>query len=229
MFPPFNPILILLQKWSSIYLIPPRESFERCGLIWYEDKDIVGLYKPSECLWSTATDIKGMVVLNGLYEDMQDFFIEFLGVRTLTLEMVHDKLLEEATGETSIQEVKKTIWLFNSYLRDEEHPPSPKKVIKSSAFPVRYPNGAVNLCSLRTGFAIKDRKHLSDMFSGKAKFLDFEVDDTPRLEPFLRWTGLKERYLSSCVKEISRLCNDYHRPITCPDRQVARKAYSLLR
>ena len=209
--------------------MPSSECFERYGLIRHEDKDTVGWYKPSECLWSTATDIKGMVVLNGLYEDMQDFFIKFLGVRTLTLEMVHDKLLEQATGGASIPEVKKTIGLLNSYLRDEENLPSPKKVIGSTVFPVRYPNGAVNLSSLTSGFAIKDRKHLSDMFSGKAKFLDFEVNDTPQLEPFLRWTGLEERYLSSCVKEISRLCDDYHRPLTCPDRQVARKAYSLLR
>lgn len=206
-----------------------RGSFESRGLIRYADKDTVGWYKPSECLWATATDIKGMVVLNGLYEDMQGFFIEFLGVRTLTLQMVHDKLLEQATGGASIHEVKETIWLLNSYLRDEEELPSPKNLIRSTVFPVRYPNGAVKLCSSTSGFSIKDRKHLSDMFSEKAKFLDFDVNDTPRLKPFLRWTGLEDRYLSSCVKEMSRLCDDYHQPITRPDRQVARKAYALLR
>lgn len=206
-----------------------RKFFKKYGLIWHEDEDTRGWYAPSECLWSTAIEIKDKVVLNGLYEELQDFFVEFLGVRSLTLEMVHDKLLEQANEGAPIHEVKKTIWLLNSYLRDEEKPPNPKKIAESKVFPVKYPNGAIHLCSLASGFAIKDRKHLSDMFSGKAKFLDFEVNDTPLLEPFLRWIGLENDYLSSRVKEISRLCDDYHQSLTRRDRQVARKAHALLR
>lgn len=170
-----------------------------------------------------------MVTLNGMYEDMQGFFVGLLGVRTLTFEMVYDKLVEQASEGASIQDVKETIWLLNSYLQDEEVPTDPKRLIERKVFPVRYPKGTVSLCSSRVDFTIKDRKHLSDLFAGKAKVLDFEVNDIPRLEPFLRWTGLEARYLSSCVKEISGLCDNYRQSLTFPDRKIARKAHALLR
>lgn len=100
-----------------------------------------------------------MVSLSGLYEDLQNFFVEFLGVRTLTLQMVHNKLIEQAAGKAPIREVKETIWLFNSYLQDddEETLPSPKQLLKSKIFPVKYPNGTVTLCSSTEDFAIQDR------------------------------------------------------------------------
>lgn len=214
---------------SSLFL--SKRRFEDFGFIFYEEENDREWYKPSECLWSTVTGIKGMVSLNGLYnEDLKNFFVELLGIRPLTLQMVHDELVEQATGKASIHDVKETIWLFNSYLQDDEEvPPSPKQLTESKTFPVKYPNGPVNLCSSTVGFAIKDRKYLSDLFSGKAKFLDFDVNDTPRLEPFLRWAGLETRYLSSCIKEISALCSDYQQNPTSPDRKIAQKAYALLR
>lgn len=222
-------MLPTLQKCATIQLMSSRERFECRELIYYEDKDVADWYAPSKCLWSTVTDIKGMVALNSMYEDMQDFFVGLLGVRTLTLEMVYDKLIEQATGGASTHDVKETIWLLNSYLQDEEVLVNPKRLIECKIFPVRYPNGTVSLCNSMIDFAIKDRKHLSDMLSGKAKVLDFEVNDTPRLEPFFRWTGLEARYLSSCVKEISSLCDNHHQSLTFPDRKVARKAHALLR
>lgn len=218
------------MRSSSLFF--SRAQFELGGLIYYEDENSIHWYKSSECLWSTVTDVKGMVSLSGLYEDLQNFFVEFLGVRTLTLQMVHNKLIEQAAGKAPIREVKETIWLFNSYLQDydeEETLPSPKKLLKSKIFPVKYPNGTVNLCSCTEDFAIQDRKPLSDLFSGKAKFLDFDFYEIPRLEPFLRWAGLETRYLSSCVKEISALCSDYHQSLTSPDKKIARKAHGLLR
>ena len=169
------------------------------------------------------------MALNDLYEDLSDFFIELLGVRTLTLEMVHDKLVEQGGGQSSVSDVKETIWLLNSYLQGEEELPSPRRLIASKVFPVRYPNGTVELCSSVVDFAITDRKHLSDWFSGKAKFLDFNVNEIPRLEPFLRWVGLEARYLSSSIKEISALCGDSHRSLALTDRSIARKAHGLLR
>ncbi|THC92937.1 hypothetical protein EYZ11_007580 [Aspergillus tanneri] len=42
------------------------------------------------------------------------------------------------------------------------------------------------MCSSAVSFAIGDRKHLLDLFSGKAKFLDFSLNNILRLEPFLR-------------------------------------------
>lgn len=146
-----------------------RNRFEHYGLIYYEDEDVAHWYKPSECLWSAVTDIKGAMALNGLYEDMQGFFVELPGVHSLTLEMVYKKFIEQATGRTSIHDVKETIWLLNSHLLDEKVLPNPKWLVECKIFPVRYPNGTVNLCSSMDDFAVQDRKHMSNLFSDKVQ------------------------------------------------------------
>ncbi|OJD13250.1 hypothetical protein AJ78_06272 [Emergomyces pasteurianus Ep9510] len=208
-----------------------REQFEKYSLIYHESNNVSNWYRPDQCLWSTVTDIKGMVALNSLYDDLSSLFIKVLGVRTLTLEMVHDKLVEQGRGRASVDEIKETIRLLNSYLeRGREHElPNPKRLTKSKVFPVKHLNGTVKLCSFATDFAIADRKHLLDLFSDKAKFLDFGVNDILGLEPFLRWVGLEPRYLSTSTKEISSLVGDSHRSLTSPDRNIALKAYGLLR
>ncbi|GFF84697.1 conserved hypothetical protein [Aspergillus udagawae] len=206
-----------------------REWFEKDQLIYYESDDEKRWYRPSECLWSTVTDIKGMIALNDAYEDLFGFFTELIGVQTLTLQMVHDKLVGQGSGKLSAEEVKQTIWLLNSYMQDENNLPDPRQVLTAKVFPVRYPTGSVELCSSAVDFAIADRKHLLVSFSNKAKFLDFNVNEIARLEPFLQWTGIHRRYLSSLIKEISTVRGDSHKSLTSSDRNIARKAYGLLR
>ncbi|KAL2822753.1 hypothetical protein BDW59DRAFT_173698 [Aspergillus cavernicola] len=205
-----------------------RDEFEDGELIYHKAKD-GNWHSPSKCLWSSATDIQGMVTLNDIYEDLPRFFIKLLGVQTLTLEIIYDKLVNQGRGGSCITEVKQTIWILNSYLQEVEELPDPEDVISNKVFPVKYSDGTVELCSFAVDFAIADRKHLADLFLGKAKFLDFEINDIAQLEPFLCWAGLKSRYLSASVKEISALSGDSHRSLTSTDRDISRKAHGLLR
>jgi hypothetical protein len=50
-----------------------------------------------------------MVAVNNDYADLRDFFIEFLGVQTLTAKMMVDKLQEQGQEASSVSEVKETI------------------------------------------------------------------------------------------------------------------------
>ncbi|GLA20578.1 hypothetical protein AnigIFM62618_009153 [Aspergillus niger] len=188
-------------------------------------------YTTPECLWSTATSIPGRTALNDHYQDLKEFFVDLLGVQTLTLEMVVEKLRDQGrTGSSSVDEVKSTIWTLNSLLQSEQASiVPPDQVLDSAVFPVRFPQGGVQLQTSASTFAIADRKHLLSHFSPKAKLLDFEVDEVPRLEPFLQWTGLKDRYLSSCIKEITMVGGDDARPLSNPGRDIRRKAHGLLR
>ena len=206
-----------------------RKAFEDEALVYVVLNGASGWFKVSQCLWSTATQIRGMVALNDHYDTLKDFFVNFLGVKTLNLQMVFDKLKEQGAGQSSIEEVRKTIWILNSLLQSEKKHPSPKEILESSVFPVRYPDSSVELRTSATAFAIADRKHLYDSFSNQAKFLDFSTNDVLRLEHFFRWAGLENRYLSRSVKEISTLRGDQDRPISHPDRDVSRKAHGLLR
>lgn len=188
-------------------------------------------YTTPECLWSTATSIPGRTALNDHYQDLKDFFVDCLGVQTLTLQMVVENLRNQGrVGSSSVDEVKSTIWTLNSLLQTEQTDiVPPEQVLDCAVFPVRFPQGGVQLQTSASAFAIADRKHLFSHFSFKAKLLDFEVDEVPRLEQFLQWTGLKGRYLSSCVKEITMVGGDDARPLSNPGRDICRKAHGLLR
>ncbi|OGM49543.1 hypothetical protein ABOM_001651 [Aspergillus bombycis] len=207
-----------------------RESFYENDLIYHENEDgSWGWHNPSECLWSKATNIDGMIALNDEYEGLEEFFVDTIGVQTLTLEMVITKLVDQGSTSASIEEVKETIWLLNKYLQTDDEVPDSQSIRDAKVFPVRDLNGQTLLRSCDEAFSIADRKHLYDWFAGKAHFLDFSVNDIHRLEPFLNWVGLERRYLSVSVKEISRVGNDSHQSLVSKDREIALRAYGLLR
>jgi hypothetical protein len=170
-----------------------------------------------------------MIALPDAYKDLGGFFTELIGVKTLTLQMVHDKLVAEASGQSTPERIKQTIWRLNSYIQTAKQLPDPRQVLNAKVFPVRLPTGTVELCSSPVDFTINDRKHLSDLFSDKARSLDFDVDEVILLEPFLKWTGLDKRYLSSSVKEVTVVHGAADFTLAPPTRSIAQKAHGLLR
>jgi hypothetical protein len=147
--------------------------------------------------------------------------------------MVVDKLIEQGKDEgTSVEEIKETIWQVNAFLQSDQGHPNSSQVLNGNVFPIRNPNNGdlVELCSSKTDFVIADRELLLKLFSHRAKRLDFNVNEIHRLEPFLRWTGLENRYLSRSVKEITALGNDdSSKKLISSDRNIALKAHGLLR
>lgn len=188
-------------------------------------------YTVGECLWSSATQIQGRVILNDLYPDFEEFFVNFLGVQELTLQMAYDELKEMGTRVPSppVAAVKETIWAFNSLLSSTENLPDEEPVFRGTVFPVKYPNGSVKLKSGCTQFAIADRKTLGDIFGTRAKTLDFTLDEVRRLQPFLSWLNLESRYLSNSVREISTVAGGRMDKLQSPDREINRRAKGLYR
>lgn len=182
------------------------------------------------------TEIEGKRNLSHLYEDLYAFFVGFLGVPTLTLVMVVDKLAEKGEdGNSSIEEIKEIIWQVNTLLRSETNYPSPSRILEAKVFPIRHPSNndndsLVELCSVTTDFTIVDRGYPLDLFSDKVKRLDFSVNDILRLELFFRWAGLENRYLSLSVEERTGLDDDDSgKRLLSPDRNIALKSHGLLR
>lgn len=106
-----------------------RREFEDESLIFVTTNGEPGWYKISECLWSSTTDIRGKVTLNDHYEDLKDFFIDTLGVNTLTLRMVYDELLE-TSSESAIDETKNRCFL--SFIQMEQK--DSRLLLRSSRF-----------------------------------------------------------------------------------------------
>ncbi|KAJ4267510.1 hypothetical protein NW762_003617 [Fusarium torreyae] len=208
-----------------------KKAFAEEPLIYFNVGNTSRWYTASECLWSSATQIRGRVALNDLYPDLEDFFVSFLGVQELTLDMAYDELKEMGARvpPPSVTAVKETIWALSSLLGSEDDLPDEEPIFLGTVFPVKYPNGSVKLQSGRTQFAIADRKALRDIFSLQAKMLDFTLDEVRRLRPFLSWLGMEGRYISTAVREISTVTGGRMDKLQYPDREIRQKAEGLYR
>lgn len=210
-----------------------RQTFAAEGLIYVDLRSKNGPYKPDwyksgDCLWSSTAEIRGKVTLNDHYEELKALFIETMGVQTLTLQMVHDELLQ-AKPHNAVAKLKATIWSFNALLQTEKHLLDPKLLLKSTVFPVRYPDGSTTLSSANVHFAISDREYLLARFDGKIKILDYTVEEVWQLKPFFEWTKLTTRFLSNAVQENTTVLEGVQQPIRTSKRDLKLKAYAILR
>ncbi|KAF2965913.1 hypothetical protein GQX73_g7664 [Xylaria multiplex] len=182
------------------------------------------------CIWSSATYIPGKAALNTDWPSLKMFFVHFLGVPTLTLNMVYKELQRKGASEnTSISEMKQELWQFNSLLSVSQERLSAEPILNSRVFPVRSPDGSVALLSAASNdFAVVDRKALGLRFNELAKLLDFTFDEVHRLQPFLAWAGLDERRLSVRVAEVTAPVVSAHL-LRESKLQIQPRAYALCR
>ncbi|KAF4817719.1 hypothetical protein CGCTS75_v012182 [Colletotrichum tropicale] len=131
--------------------------FEDEALIYLPVDSGLSWHRPSECVWSNATKLSGRVSLNEEFEDLEVFFVDFLGVKPLDLSMAIDDLKSVATrASVASSEIKDLIWAVNSLLPTVHKPPSSRDVLKTKIFPIAHPNGRVTVGTVTTGFCIID-------------------------------------------------------------------------
>ncbi|KAI1499875.1 hypothetical protein F5X99DRAFT_388501 [Biscogniauxia marginata] len=183
------------------------------------------------CLWSSATTIPGKTTLNSQYPEMKTFFVDFLGVETLTLDMVYEELKRKGSISScaSISEVKQELCQFSFLLSASKNTPDPKPILDGRVFPVRFPNGEVQLLDTSTDFAIVDRKPLGEKFGSRAKMLDFTLDEVRCLQPFLQWAGLDGRRLSVKVTEVTAPIGNGEYSVQESCRNIKSRAHALCR
>ncbi|KAF4468849.1 ATPase-like ATP-binding domain [Fusarium albosuccineum] len=205
-----------------------RAAFEEAPLIYHETTHgEPGWYKTSDCLWSSETVIRGKAILDGCWESDKSFFVDKLGVKLLTLQMVYDELRQ--SPQSSMEEIKVAILSFNGLLQAERTNLDPQPIRKAKIFPVRFPKGSIILSSVDVDFAIGDRDKLKAKFQDKINLLDFDLEDIRRLKSFFEWAGLQERYLSNSVRERTSIPIDLGCPISSRNRDLKRKAYYVAR
>lgn len=206
-----------------------RFAFEESALIYDATQhDESGWYKTSDCLWSSEVAIRGKAILDGCWEAQKSFFIDKLGVKLPTLQIVYDELRQ--SPQNSISDMKIAILLFNSFLETEQtYSLDPEPIRKANIFPVRDSNGTTVLSSTDVDFAIGDREKLKLYFQGKISLLDFDLEDVCRLKPFFEWANLQDRYLSSSVEEVTSISEEGGTPISSHNRDLKFKAYHIAR
>ena len=208
-----------------------RSAFDDDDLIFLPSNDGPSWHKTSRCVWSTAASLRGRVSLNHEYAELYDFFVGFLGVRPVDLSMAIEELKEVGSRESGIivQEVKDSIFTVNSLLIAEPAQPCPRNLLGKRIFPIRYPSGHIECHSKETTFFVVDREPLRRSFEGEVKFIDFTLEEVNRLQPFLYWTHLEDRYLSANVKEITSFHGSGGRILSNQNRDIRPRAHAILR
>ncbi|KAI7767275.1 hypothetical protein LZL87_009677 [Fusarium oxysporum] len=176
-----------------------RTVFEKSPLIFIPDGPYIGWHTSTEVLWSSNTDVCGMGTLDDTYESLRDFFVEKLGIESLSLRVLYDQLIK--SPRCSPQQIKEAIFVLNDFLRGEPTFLDSQPVRNAEIFPVRDPDGIVSLESVETDFAIGDNDNLRVNFEKHIRLLDFDLWEFHRLKPFFQWLKLEDRYLSRCVQE----------------------------
>lgn len=207
-----------------------RSNFERNALVYVASIDGSSWRKPSECVWSTAAQLRDKVSLNIEYENLRGLFVDVLGAKQVTLKMAVEELKEAGRRESAdVEEVKASLQTVNSLLCSEPDQKEQAEFEESKILPVRYPGGAVRCVSAQTAFFIVDRESLRLQFEDKVKFLDFSLEEVNELRPFLEWAGLENRYVTRSVRESTSVGASDARPISKPHREIRPRAHALLR
>ncbi|KAF5722941.1 hypothetical protein FMUND_2298 [Fusarium mundagurra] len=176
-----------------------RTLFESSPLIFIPHGPYTGWHTSTEVLWSSNTDLCGMGTLDDTYELLRDFFVEKLGIESLSLRILYNRLIKSPKCEP--QQMKEAIFILNDFLRSEPAFLDPQPVRNAEIFPVRDPDGSVSLRSVETDFAIGDNDNLRISFEKHISVIDFDLREFHRLKPFFRWLKLESRYLSRLVRE----------------------------
>lgn len=159
-------------------------------------------HPPSSCLWSSMARIKGKITISEHYPELEQFFVECLGVTAPSLRMLLDELKSVAELHPKKKRIKELIFAINSLLPREPNVPA-STIMELDILPVDTKEG-IRLQSTRHDFAINDRQSLWEAFNGKASMLAFKLEEVRTLRPFIQWLNLEDRYLSRTVKEITR-------------------------
>lgn len=221
-----------------------KNDLEENALIYVPLRDGRAWHKISQCVWSPKAELRGKVCITLDYADLADFFTRILGIQNIDLKMAIDELKEVGSRRSrpqalphEVEEVKQSIWAVSHLLLDWEKNcptewsdfPDSDDIVSTNIFPIRYPDGTIRCESDATDFFLGDREPLRRSFQGKVKFLDFDLEEIWLLDSFIRWTGLGDRFLSTCVTNVTSFDGGEASLITDPNRQVRSRTDALLR
>ncbi|RYO85206.1 hypothetical protein DL766_007003 [Monosporascus sp. MC13-8B] len=204
-----------------------RNAFEVEALILARSGEVTW-WRPSQCLWSRPTPIRGKVNLSTEYNaSFEKFFVDVLGVRRLEASIVYSELLALSAEEATVTQVKTLMWILNSQLEMEPLDCSPQNLLQRPILPVRGVDGRVSLQPKDAEFAIVDRKRLGAIFHDDIPCLDFTIDEICQLKLLLMWAALEDRYLSRLVRETSALESRGTFSISESSQDIRRKARGI--
>ncbi|KAF5639429.1 uncharacterized protein FTJAE_4766 [Fusarium tjaetaba] len=114
-----------------------RSLFGSSPLIFIPHGPYTGWHTSTEVLWSSNTSLCGMGTLDDTYESLRDFFVDKLGIESLSLRILYDRLIKSPKCEP--QQMKEAIFILNDFLRSEPGFLDPQPLRDAEIFPIRHP------------------------------------------------------------------------------------------
>ena len=161
---------------------------------------------PSQCVWvESNVTIPGKASIAGAYPSLEAFFTTILNISKPTVEMYVDSLIAEAKGDPSSDRIKETMRLICSLGVGGIDFSS---LIEAKILPVNFANGVNGFASASSkneciDFAIVENTIHWHAFKGKIVVLDFSLEEIRDTRPLLLAMGLKERFSSQLVREVT--------------------------
>ncbi|KAF9762845.1 hypothetical protein IL306_003313 [Fusarium sp. DS 682] len=124
----------------------------------------------------------GWAVLESSYKDLRDFFVDFLGVKTLTLPLVYNELLQLGSSKNAtVEQVKANIWALNDLLPVSSERPDVSKLLSSKILPVKYPQKDESFSRLELGNSLYQTLKSTQVYEtdGIASTLALSVGGVP--------------------------------------------------
>ena len=183
-----------------------QSTFEDSALV-YIPKDNAWC-PPSQCVWvESNVRIPGKASIAGAYPLLETFFTTVLNISKPTIEMYIDSIKTEAQEKPSSARIKETMRLICSLGVGESDVSS---LVEAKVLPVKLANGVDGFASAfskgeSVDFAIMENTNHSDAFAGKIVVLDFTLEEIRDTRPLLLAMGLKERFSSNLVKEVTNV------------------------
>lgn len=176
-----------------------KRQFESLALVYVPSSET--WLPPSACLWiDEKIRISGKASISKVYVSLEAFFTQSLEVSRPEIS-TYVKELQSAAGRVDhVDEIRNLMRYISSMAPKTS---SVQSLRKSSIFPVRLPDGTLQLSNAEADFAIADRQEHYDAFSSEVIMLAFSLHEIRDCGDFLQAMDLGKRYTSKAVEEQS--------------------------
>jgi len=159
---------------------------------------------PSSCIWHMTIKIGNHVPIAAMYPKLEEFFVNVLGVSTVTDVFMMEQLAAAADKPSKNANEIKTLMLSASELLDvnsksSQFGTSMEILQRSKYLPCKSPSGYM-FRSLEETFFIVDNKYYAEKFSDKLVMLDFTYEQLIFLHELFRILRLDDHYLARHVR-----------------------------
>lgn len=169
--------------------------------------------------------------VESVYPGMRELFTDWVGVSRVSSRLSYKRLLDMCNNVEGVQAAKTLLWSVNGVLQKRTD-----RVLEFTdelriipIFPVRMPDGKIEILAAADDFAINDRQPYATAFRNEIKILDFTLDETHRLKLLFEWTGLADRYLSNSVDEATSVDTSQRTADATLTQDISGKAHAFAR